>query len=67
MLALFEEFAIGVAFVVVAAVLLIIGLPRHGGSPRFLRFESSVVLYPPLIMTFLAFGVALMLRAYTGS
>ena len=67
MLALFGEFAIGVAFVVAAAVLLIIGIPRHGESPRFLRFESSLVLYPPLIMTFLVFGVALMLRAYTGS
>ena len=66
MLAMFGEFAIGVAFVVVAAVLLFIGLPRHGESPRFLRFDASLVLYPPLIMTCLAFGVALMLRAYAG-
>ena len=66
MLAMFEELGIGVAFVVVAAVLLFIGLPRHGESPRFLRFEASLVLYPPLIMTCLACGVGLMLRAYNG-
>ena len=60
----FGEFAIGVTFVVVAFVLFFIGMPRHGESPSFLRFESSLVLYPPLIMTFLAIGAALILRAY---
>ena len=60
----FGEFAIGATFLVVAVVLFFIGLPRHGESPRFLRFEASLVLYPPVIMTFLAIGAALMLRAY---
>ena len=62
----FGEFAIGAAFLVVAVVLFIIGIPRHGESARFLRFEASLVLYPPVIMTFLAIGAALMLRAYLG-
>jgi hypothetical protein len=66
MLALVGEFAIGAAFVIVAAVLVFIGIPRHGESPHFLRFEASVVLFPPVIMTFLAIGAALMLRAYAG-
>lgn len=66
MLALVGEFAIGAAFVIVAVVLVFIGIPRHGESPHFLRFEASVVLFPPVIMTFFAIGAALMLRAYAG-
>ena len=66
MLGMVGEFAIGAAFVIVAVVLVFIGMPRHGESPRFLRFEASVVLFPPVIMTFLAMGAALMLRAYVG-
>ena len=66
MLEMFGEFAIGAAFVVVAVVLVLIGVPKHGEHPRFLRFDASMVLFPPVIITFLAFGVALMLRAYTG-
>lgn len=30
----------------------------------FLRFEASLVLYPAVIMVFLAFGVAMMVRGY---
>jgi hypothetical protein len=66
MLEMVGEFAIGAAFVVVAVVLVFIGIPKHGEIPRFLRFDASIVLFPPVIMTFLAFGVALMLRAYYG-
>ncbi|MGA7738258.1 MAG: hypothetical protein WCB22_22840, partial [Pseudolabrys sp.] len=47
---------------VVGVLLIIIGIPRHGESPRFLRFEASLVLYPAVVMVFLAFGVAMMLR-----
>ena len=66
MLEMVGEFAIGAVFVVVAVVLVLIGIPKHGQHPRFLRFDASLVLFPPVIMTFLAFGVALMLRAYPG-
>ena len=66
MLEVVGEFAIGAASLVVAVILFFIGIPRHGESPRFLRFDASVVLYPAVIMTFLAFGVGLMLRAYAG-
>jgi ABC-type multidrug transport system permease subunit len=66
MLEMIGEFAIGAALVVVAVILIFIGIPKHGESPRFLRFDASVVIYPAVIMSFLAFGVGLMLRAYTG-
>ena len=66
MLEMLGEFAIGAASLVVAVVLFFIGIPRHGESPRFLQFDASLVLYPAVIMTFLAFGVGLMLRASTG-
>ena len=66
MLEMIGEFAIGAALVVVAVILVFIGIPKHGESPRFLRFDASVVVYPVVIMSFLAFGVGLMLRAYTG-
>jgi ABC-type multidrug transport system permease subunit len=66
MLEVVGEFAIGAASLVVAVILFFIGMPRHGESPRFLRFDASVVLYPAVIMTFMAFGVGLMLRAYAG-
>ena len=66
MLEMLGEFAIGAALLVAAVVLFFIGIPRHGESPRFLRFDASLVLYPAVIMTFLAFGVGLMLRASTG-
>jgi ABC-type multidrug transport system permease subunit len=66
MLELIGEFAIGAASVVVAVILVFIGMPKHGESPRFLRFDASVVIYPAVIMSFLAFGVGLMLRAYAG-
>ena len=66
MLEMIGEFAIGAVLVVVAVILIFIGIPKHGESPRFLRFDASVVIYPAVIMSFLAFGVGLMLRAYTG-
>ncbi len=66
MLGMIGEFAIGAAFIIVAVALVFIGMPRHGETARFLRFEASVVLFPPVIMTFLAMGTALMLRAYVG-
>ena len=66
MLEMVGEFAFGAALVVVAVVLVLIGIPKHGQHPRFLRFDASLVLFPPVVMTFLAFGVALMLRASYG-
>ena len=64
MLEMLGGIAIGLVFFVVGVLLVIIGIPRHGEHPRFLRFEASLVLYPAIIMVFLAFGVAMMVRGY---
>ena len=64
MLETFGDIAIGLVLFVVGVLLVIIGMPKHGESPRFLRFEASLVLYPAVVMVFLAFGVMMMLRGY---
>jgi len=54
-----QELLIGAMLLAVAAVLFFIGLPNKSGvSPRFLRFEAAMVLYPPVVMVFVAGGVA---------
>ena len=58
------DLSIGVVFLAVGVVLVLIGIPRHGVTPRYLRFEAALVLYPPLVMIFLAFGVAMMFRTH---
>ena len=48
-----------------AGLLFFIGLPdSHGLSPRFLRFEAAPVLYPPVILVFLAIGAANLISAF---
>jgi hypothetical protein len=50
-----QELLIGATLLVIAAGLIFIGLPNKDGvSPRFLQFEAALVLYPPVIMIFLA-------------
>jgi hypothetical protein len=44
---------------VIALVLIFLGLPdRHGLHRRFLRFSAAQVLYPPVILAFIALGAA---------
>jgi hypothetical protein len=44
---------------VIAFLLIWAGRPNRGGeSPSFLRFHAAMVLYPPVILVFLALGVA---------
>ena len=58
---------IGLLLLAIAAVLLFIGLPDRSGKHRaFLQFESSLVLYPPVILVFFAMGVAEVLRGLFG-
>ena len=64
MLEMLGDIAIGIVLFVIGVLLVIIGIPRHGESPRFLRFEASLVLYPAVVMVFLAFGVAMMIKGY---
>jgi hypothetical protein len=60
------DLSVGVVFLAVGIVLLLIGLPRQGVTPRFLRFDAAVVIYPGVILAFLAMGVAMMLRTHAG-
>ncbi|MGB8894330.1 MAG: hypothetical protein WA322_13415 [Pseudolabrys sp.] len=63
MFAMFEGITLGVVLFAVGVLLIFIGMPRHGVTPRFLRFDAAMVTYPAVIITFLAVGTALILRA----
>lgn len=50
---------IGAVLVLVAVGLIFIGRPNKAGQhPPFLRFDASLVLYPPVILVFVAMGLA---------
>jgi hypothetical protein len=54
-----QNILFGALLLAVAAALIFIGLPNKSGiSPRFLRFEAAMVLYPPVVMVFAVTGVA---------
>ena len=54
-----EDVLIGVVMLVIAGSLIFIALPnKAGASPRFLRFEASLVLFPPVVIVFLVGGFA---------
>jgi hypothetical protein len=54
-----NDILIGVVMLAIGGGLLFIGLPSKAGvSPRFLQFDAALVLYPPVILVFLAGGVA---------
>ena len=50
-----RDLVIGLVLLAIGGGFLFIGLPNKA---RFLRFESSLVLYPPVVLVFLAGGVA---------
>ena len=60
------DLSIGVVLLAVGVVLVLIGLPRHGITPRFLRFDAALVLYPGIVMIFLTMGVAMILKTHAG-
>ena len=54
-----SDILVSVASFAIAAGLLFFGMPDRGGvSPRFLRFDAAPIIYPPLILVFLAVGAA---------
>ena len=51
--------AFGLALLLLAALLIYLGRPdKQGNSPHFLRFGAALVLYPPVVLLVVAFGVA---------
>jgi hypothetical protein len=59
--------AIGAVLLGMATVLIFFGLPNKAGeSPKFLRFEAAMMLYPPVVLVFIAVGVAALISGYFG-
>lgn len=53
------DILIGAVLLAIVAALIFVALPdRNLESPRFLRFYSATVIYPPLVLTFLVGGGA---------
>ena len=49
----------GIAMLVIALILIVLGRPNSNGvHRRFLRFKPALVLYPPVILAFIALGAA---------
>ena len=52
-----SDILIGGVMLIIGGALIFIGLPNKAGvSPRFLQFDASLVLYPPLVLLFIAGG-----------
>ena len=50
-----------------ALLLIVVGRPNAAGEHRrFLRFQAAPVLYPPLILAFIALGAAALISGLTG-
>ena len=57
----------GIMMLAVALLLIWVGRPDKAGVHRkFLRFSAALVLYPPLILSCFAFGVAAILSSWPG-
>lgn len=57
----------GIATLAVALLLIWLGRPdKTGIHRRFLRFNAALVLYPPLILSCFAFGVAAIISSWPG-
>jgi hypothetical protein len=61
---MFGDISMGVGLFAVGVVLIFIGMPKHGVTPRYLRFDAALVIYPAIVLVFLAMGVAMTLRAH---
>ena len=49
----------GIAMLALGFLLVWVGRPdKEGVHPTFLRFDAAVVLYTPIILAFIALGVA---------
>jgi hypothetical protein len=59
------ELLIGTILLGIAATLIFIALPdKNGQHPRFLRFEASMMLYPPAVLVLVALGFAAIIAGF---
>lgn len=57
----------GIAALLIGLFLIWIGRPdQNGVHHRFLQFEAALVLYPPFILIFFAFGAVTILSELFG-
>jgi hypothetical protein len=61
---MFGDISMGVVLFAVGVVLIFIGMPKHGVTPRYLRFDAALVVYPAIVLAFLAMGTAMMFSAH---
>jgi hypothetical protein len=63
-----NHLVVGVVLVLLAVGLVFIGRPNRAGQhPRFLQFEASLVLYPPVVLALVAMGMAEIIAALAGT
>ena len=61
------NFYTGIFVLAVAFLLVWFGRPNGVGNHRkFLRFNAALVLYPPLILSCFAFGIAAIISSWPG-
>ena len=54
----------GIAMLAISMILIVLGRPARNGVHRpFLRFNAAMVLYPPVILVFVALGAAAVIDA----
>jgi hypothetical protein len=63
-MSMFGDISLGLVLFAVGVFLIFIGMPKRGVTPRYLRFDAALVVYPAIILAFLAFGVAMMFMSH---
>ena len=58
---------IGVVLFGLGSVLLFLGLPKKGVSPKFLQFHQMPMVFPPVVIFLLVMGAAEIISAFSGS
>jgi hypothetical protein len=54
-----DDVLIGIVLLAIAVGLIFIGRPNKAGvHPRFLQFDTALVLFPPVVIVFVAGGFA---------
>ena len=62
-----DHLIIALLLLAIAGVLIFLGVPKKSGQhPRFLQFDSALVLYPPVVLVCLAMGATEVITALLG-
>ena len=62
-----NQIAMALSVLGIGVALLVLGLPdKKGEMRRYLRFHSAVVIYPPIVLAFIAVGIAMLVFSIIG-